>query len=216
MSARVALLAAAALITGCASTALTSTLGAPAAPQIVGAPTPSVPLAQADAELVRLQAELDRRIASRDWGMPLQLSRGSAPWLRLRLGADESFEPGTAQLRAQALGLYAAVGDLLQASPGVVAHVLVHGDEVEPDPVAALTTRRAGSILTYLATRSVPVTRLRAEGRGASDPATFDAGAGTVNRRVDIVLKPVITGSEADAWLPPAMTGCGSCEDANG
>ncbi|HUR41322.1 MAG TPA: OmpA family protein [Verrucomicrobiae bacterium] len=215
MSPRVALVLAAGLIAGCAKTELNSTLGT-AEPQIVGTSTLAVPLAQADAELVRLQTELDRRIASRDWGMPLQLSRGAEPWLRLRLGADESFEPGTAQLRAQALGVYAAIGDLLRTSPGFVAHVLVHGDEAEPDLAAGLTARRAASIMNYLATRSVPVTRLRAEGRGATDPATFDAGAGAVNRRVDVVLKLVITGSEADAWLPPPMTGCGSCQDADG
>lgn len=201
----------AALLAGCAP-ALTSTLATAPAPSVVGVATPAVPLAGLDAELGRIQRELERRLAGRDWGVPLQLTRGSPePWIRVRLGADATFEGDTAQLQASALSLYAELAAVLQAAPGTVAHVLVHGDAAEEDPGAGLTSRRAASVLSYLATREIAPTRLRAEGRADREPASLEPEAGAVNRRVELVLKPVVAGREADAWLPPAPTGCGPC-----
>ena len=74
--------------------------------------------------------------------------------------------------------------------------VVVHGDADSADPATDLSARRAASLLNYLASRGLPLTRLRAEGRGAREPATPDTGA-AANRRVEFVLKPVIAGREA-------------------
>lgn len=199
-------------LTGC--TSLSSTLTATAPVPRVGVPAGSVTLAAADGELARLQGELERRVARRDWGVPLQLSRAAEPQLRVRLGADESFEGTTAQLRADVLVLYAEIGTVLRGAPAVT-HVLVHGDADEPDPAIGLSARRAASVLNYLVTLDVPATQLRAEGRGANEPATIEAAGGAANRRVEIVIKPIIAGHEAEAWQPPAPTGCGGC-DPNG
>jgi outer membrane protein OmpA-like peptidoglycan-associated protein len=193
---------------GCAA-GLESTLVTAPAASLVGVATPAVALAGVDAELTRLQGELERRVAGRDWGIPLQLSRGAQAHLRLRLGADESFDPDTAQLRASALALYAEVAGVLRGAP-VVTHVLVHGDVVGSEPATDLTARRAASVLNYLATQQVLPTRLRAEGRGAAEPATIEPNAGAVQRRVELVVKPIIAGHEAEAWLAPAPTGCGT------
>jgi len=195
-----------------ACTSLTSTLPATApVVSFVGAPTAAVPLAGVDAELLRLQGELERRVARRDWGVPLQLSRGAEPWLRLRLGADESFESGSAQLQPAVLLLYAEVGTVLRDAPAVT-HVLVHGDAPEADAATGITARRAASVQSYLLTQRVPGTRLRAEGRGAREPVTVEPGAAAANRRVELVIKPVIAGREAEAWLPPPAGGCGDCQ----
>ena len=190
---------------------LTSTLpaAAPAASR-VGAPAPAVTLAAVDSELARLQRELERRVATREWGVPLQLSRGAEPYLRLRLGADESFDAGTAQLQVAALLLYAEVGAVLRSAPAVT-HVLVHGDAPEADAATGLTARRAASVQSYLLAQNIPGTLLRAEGRGAREPATAEAEAPAVNRRVELIVKPIIAGREAEAWMPPPPTGCGAC-----
>jgi outer membrane protein OmpA-like peptidoglycan-associated protein len=193
---------------GCAA-GLESTLVAAPAASVVGVATPAVALTGVDAELTRLQAELERRVAGRDWGVPLQLSRSPEAHLRVRLGADESFDPGTAQLRITALALYAELAAALRGAP-VVTHVLVHGDVAGSEPATDLTARRAASVLNYLATQQLVPTRLRAEGRGASEPATIEANAGAVQRRVELVVKPIIAGHEAEAWLPPLPAGCGT------
>lgn len=206
MSLRLLLLALAAGLGACAG--LTSTLPErPPAPAIVGAATPAVPLLGLDATLTDLQDALERRLTERDWGVPLQLSRGAEPYIRVRLGADESFGPGSAQLRAPVLALYAEIGEVLKGAPSVVTHVLAHGDAATTaEPWTDLTARRAAAVESYLVARGVPPTRLRAEGRGAAEPATADAGAGSVNRRIELVLKPVVAGQEAEAWMPPPAT----------
>lgn len=199
-------------LAGCGG--LTSTLpAATPAVAVLGVPTPAATLAGLDAERVRLQRELERRLIGRDWGVPVQLSRGAEPFIRVRLGADESFAGGSAQLEARALLLYAEIGEVLKASPGAVTHVLVHGDApTSAEPWTDLSARRAASVRAYLIGRGVPDTRLRAEGRGAGEPATVESGAEAVNRRVELVLKPVIAGSEAEAWMPPpASTNCQPC-----
>lgn len=194
---------------------LTSTLpAATPAVSLVGMPAPAVALPVVDFELTRLQGELERRVAAREWGVPLQLSRGAEPSLRLRLGADESFEAGSAQLQAAALLLYAEVGAVLRGAPAVT-HVLVHGDTAEADAATGITARRAASVQSYLLAQSIPGTLLRAEGRGAREPATVESDAAAVNRRVELVVKPIIAGREAEAWQPPAPTGCDGC-DPNG
>lgn len=212
MRARLAIPLLAAALAGCSST-LTSTLATAPALSRIGTPTPAVPLAGLDAELSRLQRELERRVARRDWGVPVQLSRPPAAQLRVRLGADESFEPGTAQLKATALALYGELAAILRGS-AVVTHVLVHGDVDEPEPATGLTARRAASLANYLATLDVPAPLLRAEGRGLREPATVEPGADAANRRVELILQPVIAGQEAEAWRPPAPTGCGGCDGA--
>lgn len=201
-----------AALAGCGG--LKSTL--PAAPDVVpvaGAATAAVAPSGLDAELTRLQTALERRLMGRDWGVPLQLARGPEALVRVRLGADASFAPGSAQLQPQALRVYAEIGELLRASPGVVAHVLAHGDTpAGSEPWTDLTARRAASVMAYLVERGVPATRLRAEGRAASDPVTVEAQADAVNRRVEIVLRPVVLGQEAEAWMPPPRaTGCQAC-----
>lgn len=209
MTARLALAAAALGLCGC--TTLTSTLAPAPALSLVGVATPAVPLAAVDAELARLQADLERRLVGRDWGVPVQLSRGAEAWVRVRLAADASFDGGSAQLQPGALLLYAELAAVMHAAPATVAHVLVHGDAAEDEPAAGLTARRAASVASYLAGRGIAPTRLRAEGRGAREPASSEAATGALNRRVELVFKPVIAGQEAEAWRPPAPSGCGEC-----
>lgn len=211
MTPRLALACVAFGLGGCATT-LESTLPATATGvPIIGVPTAAVPFAALDAELTRLQRELERRVAGRDWGVPLQLSRGAEASLRVRVGADESFDTGTAQLQIGILQLYAEIAAIVRTAPAVT-HVVVHGDRSDADPAADLTARRAASVLNYLVTQSVPPARLRAEGRAARDPATREAEGAATNRRVELIVKPIIAGQEAQAWQPPPPSGCGGCE----
>jgi outer membrane protein OmpA-like peptidoglycan-associated protein len=203
-------LAACGLTLSACTTSLTTTLAAAVPVSLVGQPARSVALPALEAELQRLQGQLGQQLTSRDWGIPAQLSRGAEPVLRLRLGADESFDAGGAQLQPAALDLYARIGAVLKDAP-VVTHVLVHGEREAAELPIDLTARRAASVANYLLATGLPAGRVRAEGRGAREPATAEAQAASVNRRVELVVKPVIAGSEADAWLAPAPTGCAGC-----
>ena len=211
MRARLAWVGLAAALGGCAA-GLSSTLPATApVTSYVGAGAPAVPLSALDAELTRIQGLLERRVARRAWSVPVQLTRAPEAYLRIRLGADESFLPASAQLQPAALVLYAEIGDVLLAAPATVAHVVVHGDTAADDPSADLTARRAASVQSYFATRGIPGTRVRAEGRANREPATVEPGAEAANRRVDIVVQPIVAGSEMQAWAPPPSQGCRPC-----
>lgn len=168
---------------------LTSSLPEAAAPvSFVGAPAGALAPAAVDPELDALQAQI-KGLAGRGAPVPLALARESAG-LKLSFGADESFTPGSAELRPAALSAYAGLARALATRPGVVAHVRVSG-EASPEPETSLPARRAASLRSYLAARGVPGTRLRVHGA---------AGAGAV----EVLIKPIIAGREAEAWVPPS------------
>jgi len=188
------------LLAGCTAK-LSSTLpaSAPMASYVgaqAGVLTPGVTLAAAVDGLQRDLEQATRAVS----GMPAEYAReGEA--LKLRLPADVSFGPDSAQLLPAALEFYAALADVLARRPGTVAHLVVHGEVASSELPTDLTARRAASLEAYLAARGVPGTRLRAEGRGAAQRLTPDASA--ANRRIDVVLKPIAAGQEASAWVPP-------------
>lgn len=185
------------LLAGCAAK-LTSSLSAPGAVSYVGAPVGALTAETLEPALKQLEDELGRRVGARSWAVPVQLSRGGEV-LRLRLGAEESFGADSAQLQVAALAVYAELANILSRRPGIVAHIVVHGDQPAVDPATDLSARRAAALQNYLLLRGMPGTRLRAEGRGATEPLAPD----TPGTRVEIVLRPIVSGREAEAWTPP-------------
>lgn len=166
---------------------LSSSLPAAAGPvSFVGAPAGALAPEAVEPELDALQAQF-KGLAGR--GVPLRLAR-EGTGLKLNFGADESFTPGSAELRPAALSAYAGLARALAARPGMVAHVRVLGD-ASPEPETSLPARRAASLESYLSARGVPGTRLRAHGA---------AGA----TAVEVLVKPIVAGREAEAWVPPS------------
>lgn len=182
------------LLAGCGAK-LSSSLpaGAPA-PSYVGLTAGTLAAAALETDIEGLQQDLER-IARRASAVPVQLSRDGLV-LTLWLGADESFGVASAQLEPKALELYAELALVLGRRPGTVAHILVHGEVVSGEPSTELSARRAISLQAYLASRGVPGTRLRAEGRTT-------AGMPADARRIEVLLKPIIAGRESEAWAPP-------------
>lgn len=184
----------AALALGGCSAKLTSSLAPPAAPpSYVGAHAGVIDAGALAQELDRLEEAL-AALSGRGAPVPAQVSRQGGT-LMLRFGAAESFGGTGAQLQPAALTAYAALARVLAARPGTVAHIVVRGDAGLPSSELALglPARRAASLQAYLATRGVPGTRLRAEGR-------TDAEA----EAVEVLLKPIVAGREPEAWIPPS------------
>jgi hypothetical protein len=72
-----------------------------------------------------------------------------------------------------------------------------------------LSVNRAASVGSYLSQSGLPATRIREDGRGERELAvrTADNVNESRNRRVDIVIKPVVEGNEQAAWTPPPYLG---------
>jgi outer membrane protein OmpA-like peptidoglycan-associated protein len=181
----------AALVAGCSSPKLSSSLPA-SAPVVsyVGVGAGALSDAAAAIEAEQLQTEL-RRIARRADAGAVEFSR-EGPALTLRLGAHASFGITGAQLQPAALEFYAQLAAVLKARPGTVAHILVSGEAGSGEPATELSARRANSVQTYLAACGVPGTRLRAEGRRGEHEA------------IELVIKPIVLGAETQAWVPPS------------
>lgn len=172
----------------CSGGKLTSSLPSAAMPpSYVGVSAGTLAPEAVEPALKALQGQIDG-LAGRGAPVPLRVQRDAGA-LKLTLGAAESFAAGDAELLPAALATYAGLARAL-AQPGTVVHVRVLG-EVTPEPAAGLAARRAASVQAYLAARGVPGTRLRAQGV---------EGAGAV----ELLVKPIVAGREAEAWVPPS------------
>jgi len=135
------------------------------------------------------------------------LSDGS---LKVAIASDVSFDLGSATMRPGALDAYARVAAILKNYDKTVIHVVGHTDTSGAnDYNQGLSDRRAAAVGTYLASQGVPGARIREEGRGEREPVvrTADNIKEARNRRVDIVIKPVVEGNEQAAWVPPPYLG---------
>jgi outer membrane protein OmpA-like peptidoglycan-associated protein len=190
MMRRFGALLAAASLAGCSfAPELRSTLPeASVATPALGRPAATLDAAQAPAAMRALREALAAALT----GLPVQAREAGGDDVALVVEADASFEPQTAQLRTEALQIYAAIAASTKAQPAVVLHVVGFGDAEEGiEPSDSLGARRAASVEEELLRHGLFAGRLRAEGR--SGPA-----------RIELRFKPVVQGREADAWMPPA------------
>jgi outer membrane protein OmpA-like peptidoglycan-associated protein len=130
--------------------------------------------------------------------------------LKVAIASDVSFDLGSATLRPDAMDAYGRIAAILKSYDKTVIHVVGHTDTSGTAEFnQGLSERRAAAVGTFLASQGVPGTRLREEGRGEREPIvrTGDNVKEARNRRVDIVIKPVVEGNEQAAWTPPPYLG---------
>src|SRR5690606_22908999 len=105
---------------------------------------------------------------------------------------------------------YAKIANVLSSYDKTVIHIVGHTDSTGSDQYnQGLSERRASSVASYMGGQGLPGTRVRQEGRGEAQPiSSNDSPDGRKrNRRVDIVIKPVVEGQEQQAWTPPPYLG---------
>lgn len=156
------------------------------------------------------QAELNRQLAEEQRNNELQITKLSDGSLKVGVAADVSFDLGSAQLRPEALNTYGKIAAILKNYDQTAIHVVGHTDTSGSDDYnMTLSQNRAASVASYMASQGVPSQRMRTEGRGEREPLvrTGDNVKEPRNRRVDIVIKPVVQGQEQQAWTPPPYLG---------
>lgn len=158
----------------------------------------------------RQRKELEKQLAEETARKELQITTLKDGSLKVGVASDTSFDTGSAQIKPQALNTFAKIGGVLGKYDQTVVHVVGHTDSAGSDELnQSLSERRAASVTSYLEEQGVPDHRLRQEGRGKREPiASNQTKEGQRrNRRVDIVIRPVVQGREQEAWMPPPYLG---------
>lgn len=155
-------------------------------------------------------AELQERLASEQAREELYITRMSGDALRVGVASDYSFEIDSAELSFGAQSTFDKIANVFKDYDKTAIHVVGHTDSSGSDAYnQKLSERRASEVAKYLSSRGVESMRMVTWGRGESEPvAGNDTKAGrTRNRRVDIVIKPIVEGQEKTAFEAPPYLG---------
>jgi len=123
-------------------------------------------------------------------GTGIEVSRTPNEELRVNVPADFSFDVGRADIKPQMRPVLDQFASGLDANQ--VVRVVGHTDNTGSDAINnPLSVNRANAVRDYLVMRGVPAARITTEGRGSYEPVadnSSDAGRAR-NRRVEIFLR---------------------------
>ena len=151
------------------------------------------------------QREFEAALAEEQRRNDLEIQRMADQSLKIDVSNEVSFDFGKSDLKPAFLPTLDKVADLLHRFDRTVVHVIGHTDNIGSEAYnQGLSERRAQSVVTYLTNRGIPWQRLVTEGRGMREPrATNATEAGRqLNRRVELLIKPVVEGQEERAYQP--------------
>lgn len=152
------------------------------------------------------QQAFEQSLAQEQRAHQLEIERLKDDTLKLSIDSEVSFDFDSARIRPAFRRSLDKLADVLLKYNRTVVHVVGHTDSTGPaDYNLELSRRRAEAVADYLASRGVPRSRLRTEGRGESEPRASNATAAgrQLNRRVEIYVKPIVEGQEYKAYESP-------------
>lgn len=155
-------------------------------------------------------AELQERLASEQAREELYITRMGGDALRVGVASDYSFEIDSAELSFGAQSTFDKIANVFKDYEKTAIHVVGHTDSTGSDAYnQKLSERRASEVAKYLSSQGVESMRMVIWGRGENEPvAGNDTKAGRArNRRVDIVVKPIVEGQEKTAFEAPPYLG---------
>lgn len=183
--------------------------GARGAP-IVGAVVGAIAGGAVGNYMDKQHAQLQRDLAAEAARNELQIVQLPGDALKIGIASDVSFDLNSAQIRPEALNTYAKIANVLKTYDKTVIHIVGHTDTSgSAEHNQSLSERRASAVASYEISQGLPAGRVREEGRGEREllVRTADGVKEARNRRVDIIIKPVIEGREQEAWTPPPYLG---------
>lgn len=156
------------------------------------------------------QAELEKELAQEAARKELSITELPGNALKVGIASDVSFDSGKAEIRPTAEATYNKIASILKNYDKTVIHVVGHTDTVGASEYnQTLSDRRASAVGNVLMAQGVPSGRIQLHGRGEREllVPTKDGVSESRNRRVDIVIKPVVEGQEQQAYAPPPYLG---------
>lgn len=151
--------------------------------------------------------DMEQKLAKEQAAKELQISQLPDGSLKVGVASDATFDVDSAQLKPQALQTYAKIASVLKDYPKTVVWVVGHTDSTGTAQYnQQLSERRAQAVGSTIISDGLPGQRVRELGRGESGPvASNDTAEGRQqNRRVDIIIQPIVQGKENQAYVPPA------------
>ena len=152
------------------------------------------------------QQEFDSALATEQQNNAVEIQRLQDETLKIDISNEVSFDFGRAEIKSSFRPTLDKVAGVLQRYPNSVVHVVGHTDSVGSDAYnQRLSEQRAQAVIDYLASAGVARDRLRAEGRGETEPRDTNAteAGRQLNRRVELYVKPIVEGQEQRAYEPP-------------
>lgn len=154
--------------------------------------------------------ELQKELAEEAARNELQIIELPGDALKIGLASEVSFDVGKHDIKSSAMPTYQKIGNILSSYEKTIIHVVGHTDSSGSDEYnQGLSERRSSSVGNQLIANGVVNSRVRLEGRGEREPIADNGTAEgrTRNRRVDIVIKPIVEGREHEAYSPPPYLG---------
>lgn len=155
------------------------------------------------------QREMEAALAEERHRHQLEIKRLQDESLKLDIPSEVSFDHDSASLKPAFLPTLDKIADILSKYNKTIVHVIGHTDSTGTEQYNMdLSLRRAGNVAVYLKQQGIPPQRFNIYGRGESQPRESNATAAgrQLNRRVEIILKPMLEGQEYKAYEAPTTS----------
>ena len=155
----------------------------------------------------RQQAALERGLARELGSRQIRVTRVDEETLKVDVSSEASFDVNSAGIRTDFRRSLDSLAGVIDEFESTAVHVYGHTDSTGTESYnQKLSDERADAVARHLMRGGVARDRLRESGFGETRPVadnTTSAGRSR-NRRVEIYLKSVVEGREADAFRAPA------------
>lgn len=155
-----------------------------------------------DKQKKAIEEQLSKELANHD----VELKKLPDHSIEVNLKSEASFPSGSSDVKPSFSTALAKLGGVVKQYDSTMVYIIGHTDNQGSDTFnQQLSERRASAVAKALTVAGVDQSRVRAEGRGESQPESTNATAEgrSDNRRVKIYLKPVVEGNEQEALQAP-------------
>tara|TARA_B100002052_G_scaffold120138_1_gene110506 strand:- start:193 stop:918 length:726 start_codon:yes stop_codon:yes gene_type:complete len=158
----------------------------------------------------RQKAELSQKLAEQQAANQLSITELGNNTLQVGVASDASFPVDSASLTPNAQNTFNSIANVLKDYDKTAIHVVGFTDSTgSSEHNLQLSQARSQAVAQFLESRGVNSQRVLTWGRGETEfVASNDTEAGRAqNRRVAIIIKPIVEGQEQQAFTAPPSLG---------
>lgn len=152
------------------------------------------------------QQAFEKELATEQRQHQVEIQRLKDQSLKIDVNSEVSFAFNSAAIKPAFMPTLDKVAAILKRYSRSIVHVIGYTDNVGSQAYnQQLSERRASSVAHYLIAQGVRPGRLYTQGRGERDPRASNATAAgrQLNRRVELIIQPLVQGQEQRAYDPP-------------